>query len=433
MNLELTGSAKILQEQINLDSDCEFNIFCSLEEINRGRIIKVKTKFPGNTIENPYNIPFENYSIKGLDNKIDYSYEVLNLKPPSTLGLKPEVLNKNKTSLPIEVKNMTLKSWKEVFLYSYEMIFNAEIITLGLNNNLNKIVFYIPNLIIGYDEMKIENEIINYSEININYKNNDFKITLEGVSDYNNDYDSIKAQTNFTSKLIITKNDLAVLNYELVEELANDLILLISIAYGSYRPYLKIDGFYENELAFTKIIQKKYTDCSEPVNLLKINYSSILTSFILENINNLEFLEPKTKNNLIDLINDFTELNKFLTKKSFSEFIFMIEKFLSNYYNEFKTSYGVSIPQEEGIGGSAIVTPETPEQSSEVFSNKNKNISFIEGFQKILDEFKVIYNKEAILFLEQNKEKAYSFKDFEILNKNISYLKDLIILLVSKK
>ncbi|MFN8672914.1 MAG: hypothetical protein U0457_12635 [Candidatus Sericytochromatia bacterium] len=40
--------------------------------------------------------------------------------------------------------------------------------------------------------------------------------------------------------------------------------------------------------------------------------------------------------------------------------------------NEFKTSYGVSTPQEEGSGGSAPMPPETPEQSSEVFSNKNK-------------------------------------------------------------
>ncbi|MFN8673442.1 MAG: peptidoglycan editing factor PgeF [Candidatus Sericytochromatia bacterium] len=42
--------------------------------------------------------------------------------------------------------------------------------------------------------------------------------------------------------------------------------------------------------------------------------------------------------------------------------------------NEFKTSYGVSTPQEEGSGGSAPFNPETPEQSSEVLSNNNKNL-----------------------------------------------------------
>ncbi|MFN8672409.1 MAG: hypothetical protein U0457_10085 [Candidatus Sericytochromatia bacterium] len=40
--------------------------------------------------------------------------------------------------------------------------------------------------------------------------------------------------------------------------------------------------------------------------------------------------------------------------------------------NQFKTSYGVSTPQEEVSGGRAPVPPETPEQNSEVFSNKNK-------------------------------------------------------------
>ncbi|MFN8671834.1 MAG: tetratricopeptide repeat protein [Candidatus Sericytochromatia bacterium] len=46
-------------------------------------------------------------------------------------------------------------------------------------------------------------------------------------------------------------------------------------------------------------------------------------------------------------------------------------------HNKFETFYGVLTPHEEGIGGSANVTPETPEQSSEVFSNKNSNSSRI--------------------------------------------------------
>ncbi len=43
MKIELNGNATLLQEQITLNTNCEFNAFCSLDEINRGKIIKIKT------------------------------------------------------------------------------------------------------------------------------------------------------------------------------------------------------------------------------------------------------------------------------------------------------------------------------------------------------------------------------------------------------
>ncbi|MFN8673526.1 MAG: O-antigen ligase family protein [Candidatus Sericytochromatia bacterium] len=57
-------------------------------------------------------------------------------------------------------------------------------------------------------------------------------------------------------------------------------------------------------------------------------------------------------------------------------FIYLLLYSSLNYYfkNKFKTSYGVSTTQEEGVGGYAPVTPETPERSSEVFSNNNQLI-----------------------------------------------------------
>ncbi|MFN8672558.1 MAG: tetratricopeptide repeat protein [Candidatus Sericytochromatia bacterium] len=60
--------------------------------------------------------------------------------------------------------------------------------------------------------------------------------------------------------------------------------------------------------------------------------------------------------------------------------------YLYNLFNEFKTSYGVSTPQEEVSGGRAPVPPETPEQSSEVFSNKNKDNLLSSDLEEFLSQ-----------------------------------------------
>ncbi|MFN8671250.1 MAG: molybdopterin molybdotransferase MoeA [Candidatus Sericytochromatia bacterium] len=48
---------------------------------------------------------------------------------------------------------------------------------------------------------------------------------------------------------------------------------------------------------------------------------------------------------------------------------------LKETYNKFKTSCGVSTPQEEGCGGIAPIPPKTSEHSSEVFSNNKINLT----------------------------------------------------------
>ncbi|MFN8674383.1 MAG: class I SAM-dependent methyltransferase [Candidatus Sericytochromatia bacterium] len=69
-----------------------------------------------------------------------------------------------------------------------------------------------------------------------------------------------------------------------------------------------------------------------------------------------------------------------------------------NIINKFKTSYGVSTPQEEGSGGSAPLPPETPEQSSEVFSNKN-------NYDEVADIYDVYNtaNYDIDFFIERYK------------------------------
>ena len=144
MNLEISGNGKILQEELKLDNNCSFSSVCNFEELNRGDLIKIKLKLSGDSLESPHTIPFENYILKSDDNN---------------------------SKLDITFLNMYLKSIKEVYYYSYEMIFRAESIIWGNNEKITRLEFSIPNLIIGYDDMKISDKIINYTNFELKFRN----------------------------------------------------------------------------------------------------------------------------------------------------------------------------------------------------------------------------------------------------------------------
>ncbi|MFN8670510.1 MAG: DUF6493 family protein [Candidatus Sericytochromatia bacterium] len=113
--------------------------------------------------------------------------------------------------------------------------------------------------------------------------------------------------------------------------------------------------------------------------------------------------------------------------------------------NEFKTSYGVSTPQEEGLGGSAPVPHETPEQSSEVFYNKNKisrenTIKLV--FKKLIQNMNQTLNNywaDFFYLLELNEDEITKNMDNIILmlsssnNKSIDISLDNISLFIDKK
>jgi hypothetical protein len=360
MNLEISGNGKILQEELKLDNNCSFSSVCNFEELNRGDLIKIKVKLSGDSLESPYTIPFENYILKSDDNN---------------------------SKLDITFLNMYLKSIKEVYYYSYEMIFRAESIIWGNNEKITRLEFSIPNLIIGYDDMKISDKIINYTNLELKFRNKNYKIQLEGNSDFNDSFTNISAQTNFTSKIKIESD--SELNYDDCIDLANNLNNLISIAYGSLRPYLMIEGFLDDILVYKKLEQKRYSDSSEPINLINIKYSSILSDFIIKYFDSFSKLEENTKLALIKLINNFSNMSKIINKESFNLFVYMIEDFYNRFYKQKQT--------------------------------------FILSFKTILEKYNVEYDYKKIEYLEINMNKGYLYQDYTILYENISYFKKFII------
>ncbi|MFN8670742.1 MAG: HAMP domain-containing sensor histidine kinase [Candidatus Sericytochromatia bacterium] len=89
---------------------------------------------------------------------------------------------------------------------------------------------------------------------------------------------------------------------------------------------------------------------------------------------------------------------------NFSESIALEKNITIDYIfdNEFKTSYGVSNSKEEWSGGSAPVPPETPEQSSEVFSNKSKDNYYIKGSEERITELFLNILENSIKYNKNN-------------------------------
>ncbi|MFN8670821.1 MAG: erythromycin esterase family protein [Candidatus Sericytochromatia bacterium] len=89
----------------------------------------------------------------------------------------------------------------------------------------------------------------------------------------------------------------------------------------------------------------------------------------------------------------------------------------SKYQNEFKTSCGVSTPKEEGLGGATPVPPETPEHSSEVFSNKNKKIKFT-GFD--MQSIKRAINNISLFAKKYDNNLEIFLDDLNLINEEIT-------------
>ena len=107
------------------------------------------------------------------------------------------------------------------------------------------------------------------------------------------------------------------------------------------------------------------------LKILLIIYT--ITLFILEKLNpQKKYAKKEFKNDTNNLIIGFFNrfLLQFFIKKINKNFVKIINFNVNALpINEFKTSYGVLTTQEEGI----VV----PEQSSEVFSNKNKSTNVL--------------------------------------------------------
>lgn len=242
----------LINQQINLKEKVSYTVKFDLIDINRDNLINISVKMPGSAINSPYEIPYENYILEFTDNNITYI-----------------------------VKNMLMNEWKEVYLYSYNFKFSADNISSEFKEKADYIEFLIPNLIIGYDGMIMRDGIINQTKLEINYKNKDYKIILEANPEFNNNknFSSLESGTNFTSKICFDLKDSDVTPEE-VKEVFNELIFLISIAYGNYRPAIMTRYYKDDVLINQEIKDNSFTNDAKPLGLIPYQYSGILSGFI---------------------------------------------------------------------------------------------------------------------------------------------------------
>ncbi|MFN8672708.1 MAG: hypothetical protein U0457_11600 [Candidatus Sericytochromatia bacterium] len=259
------------------------------------------------------------------------------------------------------------------------------------------------NFIISQDPFTIEAFLLSLidSEIQIDYKEEIlFRISENPVclipfaKVLNKNFDKLNETIRIKLlRKIFISSETCLLLIELVIENTNISVSLKKEFLNNFSAILDsfpINYSIKNKIeTIAKKIKTKFRSIPDEIknDLVKIlfeNYYSrkVATLIIIENSNKLSdeinslILLPVKENNL--MIQEIKKIPQKIKQKILKDILLNEQNILTiqdlerDITNEFKTSYGVSTPQEEGLGGSAPVPPETPEQSSEVFSNKNK-------------------------------------------------------------
>lgn len=289
-NYDFLGEeALLIHEGLKLNEKVSFKINTDILDLNNGELIDISVKMPGSAINSPYEIPYEDYRIEFIHNNIKYI-----------------------------IKNMLMTEWKEVYLYSYNLKFKASKITSEIKEKPDLIEFLIPNLLIGHDEMIMEENIINKTNFTLNFKNNIYKISLEANPEFNNkDISNNKLKSSITNKISFDLNNVEY-NLNHIELIKDNLIDLIGLSYGAFRPNL-ITNFYRNNLLIGQnIYSKNIINSNKILPLIPNQYSGILSNFINTTFNRYIELNDFEKNyikKIASLI--FKSINKLDLKESF--------------------------------------------------------------------------------------------------------------------
>lgn len=251
---EWFGKGLLSQEKLGLKEEVEYSVIFDLSEINQSELIKIQVKMPGSAIKSPHEIPYENYTLIFQNENINY-----------------------------KIENMLMREWKEVFLYSYSFNFTANKIKTEENNQIDLIEFLVPDLILGYDQMIIDNgQIINYTDLLLNYKNIEYKIKLTGNPNFNNNkqFSSSEAKANFTMKISF---DLKNTEYDLkdIYQIYYDLIYIIGLANGTLRRN-NFSLSYKDNLVISQKIENNFYDNLKSLALIPCQFSGVLSNYINE-------------------------------------------------------------------------------------------------------------------------------------------------------
>lgn len=313
-NYKWAGEALLINKKINLKEKVEFSISLDLSELGEPDFIKVITKMPGSAIQSPYEIPYENYTLEFEHENIKYIIE-----------------------------NMLMKEWKEVYLYSYSFTFISNKLSSQKIEKADLIEFFINDLIIGYDEMVMNPEIINFTDLNLDYKNNEYKIRLTANPEFNNNkqFKATDTKKNFTTKISFDLKENQ--DDQDINQIAEILEFILSIAYGSKREII-MSLAYKDKLLINQEIKNKFINLpSKNLPLIPYQYSGVLSSFLINTFNEYVKLDQPEKEEINTLANLLFNLSSNITfTESFSK-IAELYKFIGeeptielnrNKYNE---------------------------------------------------------------------------------------------------
>ncbi len=213
------------------------------------------------------------------------------------------------------------------------MDFNALSACFGNTDNLTRLEFYIPNLIIGYDNLSMGEQIINQTEIRLDIDGDSYILIISGEPAFNKlGYSNLDAQTRFTTCLSITTIDQELLQFENAEKVINHFMELLYFVYGSSRPWLFARGFGNSGLQWQQIRDFTYNGNANPYSIIPLKYSSVLSEFINSTFYQYYALDNEEKKILSNLFINLSEATvKLNNPKSFILLESALNEFCSSY------------------------------------------------------------------------------------------------------
>ena len=175
--------------------------------------------------------------------------------------------------------------------------FSAKTLTIGNNEQINKLEFFIPDILIGYTESsKVENRnVLNISKLNLEIDGNKYDFILEGNPSFIGEkYDKFESKVSFTLKVTVKcgNNEL---KYGKVLKIMEVFFTLLSYIYGSKKNWIMVKGYIDNKLTWKGIRDVVYSNFEHPFSVMPVHKGKNIINFIKKSFNLFYDMKEKRK------------------------------------------------------------------------------------------------------------------------------------------
>lgn len=235
------------------------------------------------------------------DFEIDTNLKVLTKNKKTSIMTKPDFADINTTNLPsfhwtlegidalgrlVLVKEMSLLTTSfqmDKGGFNYELGFTFRELIIGSDQKFNRMDYFIPNLVIGFDESikRMTRHTLSITKLSLELDGNKYFISFRGYEILTKDKKKLiaKGNNNITTKITIEKeNDL--ISFVDARTVIDMILVLISLAYGDRVTWFCGKGYKGKSEVFKYFHDDDPTSLKPFRKLIRIDFPQKLSNLI---------------------------------------------------------------------------------------------------------------------------------------------------------